>query len=195
MGGKVVLLTSDQPTARALARAARALAHAIVESGIYLSGVIVERTPQPKCWKNTIHDFLGEDSFLNLASLRWPGEARRLALAERKLQRKAEDRLSDFLGNNSHAFPDTKTVLTDNVNSEAAYQFLQGEAPDLVVAFATGILRKRTFKTGRLGTINVHTALLPDYRGFWPEFWQVYDKAYATTGITIHFIDEGLDTG
>ena len=29
----------------------------------------------------------------------------------------------------------------------------------------------------------------------WAEFWQIYDRAYGKTGITIHFIDEGVDTG
>ncbi|MET0213625.1 MAG: formyltransferase family protein, partial [Vicinamibacterales bacterium] len=98
-------------------------------------------------------------------------------------------------GGNSHKFPETQIVFTDDVNADVAYQFLQREVPDLVVTFATGLLRKRTFEIGRLGTLNAHTSLLPDYRGSWPEFWQVYDEAYAKTGITIHFIDEGVDTG
>jgi methionyl-tRNA formyltransferase len=118
-----------------------------------------------------------------------------LVLAERKLQRNAEQQLADFLDGNSHRFPKTQTVLTDDVNSDMAYQFLQREAPDLIVTFGTGLLRKRTFEIGRLGAINAHTSLLPDYKGSWPEFWQIYDKAYAKTGITIHFIDEGVDTG
>jgi Formyl transferase len=121
-------------------------------------------------------------------------EARQLALAERKLQRNAEQ-LTDFLGGNAYRFPKTQTLFTDDRNSDMARQFLQSEAPDLVVTFATGLLRKRTFEIGRLGTINAHASLLPDYRGCWPEFWQMYDKAYTKTGITIHFIDEGVDTG
>jgi folate-dependent phosphoribosylglycinamide formyltransferase PurN len=195
MSGKVILLTSDQPWARALARAARALAHGMVESGIFLKGIIVETAPQPKCWKQVLHDFLGEDLYLSLVSRRWPAETRQLLLAERKLQRNAEQQLADCLGGHSHRFPKTQTLFTDDLNSDRAYQFLESEAPDLVVTFATGLLRKRTFETGRLGAINAHTSVLPDYRGAWPEFWQIYDQAYAKTGITIHFIDEGVDTG
>jgi folate-dependent phosphoribosylglycinamide formyltransferase PurN len=192
---KVVLLTSDQPAALALARAARALAHTIVASGISLTGIIVETTPRPKGWKQTVHDFLGEDLFLRLASLRWSSDARQLGLAEHRLQRRADRILGDLLGEETRSFPDVRTLYTDSVNSDAGFEFLQNERPDLTVAFATGILKKRTFDAARLGTVNAHTSLLPDYRGFWPEFWQIYDRAYAKTGITIHFIDEGLDTG
>ena len=127
--------------------------------------------------------------------MRWSPDARQLGLAEHRLQRRAERILGGLLGQETRSFPDVRTIYTDDVNSDAAFEFLQNEHPDLMVAFATGILKKRTFDAARLGTINAHTSLLPDYRGFWPEFWQIYDKAYAKTGITIHFIDEGLDTG
>jgi hypothetical protein len=76
MSGKVILLTSDHPWARGLAHAARALAHAMVESGIFLNGVIVETAPQPKCWKQVLHDFMGEDLYLSLVSRKWPVETR-----------------------------------------------------------------------------------------------------------------------
>jgi formyl transferase-like protein len=46
-----------------------------------------------------------------------------------------------------------------------------------------------------LGGLNAHTSLLPDYRGAHPEFWQVLDSAYDKTGISLHFVDDGLDTG
>src|SRR4029079_3700021 len=61
--------------------------------------------------------------------------------------------------------------------------------------YGAGILRKRTMETARLGAVNAHTAVLPNYRGADAEFWQLYDRAHDQTGITIHFIDEGVDTG
>jgi methionyl-tRNA formyltransferase len=45
----------------------------------------------------------------------------------------------------------------------------------------------------RLGFLNIHPSLLPDYRGPSPLFWQLRDG--APTGVTIHYLDEGLDTG
>ncbi len=46
----------------------------------------------------------------------------------------------------------------------------------------------------RLGCLNVHPSLLPDNRGPVPLFWTFYE-GHETTGVTIHLIDEGMDSG
>ena len=45
-----------------------------------------------------------------------------------------------------------------------------------------------------LGWLNVHPSLLPAYRGPAPLFW-AFRNGENTTGVTIHFMDEELDTG
>jgi methionyl-tRNA formyltransferase len=45
----------------------------------------------------------------------------------------------------------------------------------------------------RYGFLNIHPSLLPDYRGPTPVFWQLRDGAPA--GVTVHYMDEGLDAG
>ncbi|MEW5987608.1 MAG: formyltransferase family protein [Chloroflexota bacterium] len=45
-----------------------------------------------------------------------------------------------------------------------------------------------------LGFLNVHPSLLPAYRGPAPLFW-AFRQGEITTGVTVHFMDEGLDTG
>lgn len=44
------------------------------------------------------------------------------------------------------------------------------------------------------GLLNVHPSLLPRYRGPDPLFWQLR-AGEESIGVTIHWIDEGLDTG
>jgi len=46
----------------------------------------------------------------------------------------------------------------------------------------------------RLGFLNMHPALLPAHRGPAPLFW-VFRGGEPTAGVTIHFMDAGLDTG
>jgi methionyl-tRNA formyltransferase len=41
--------------------------------------------------------------------------------------------------------------------------------------------------------INLHTSLLPWNRGFSPNFWSFWED--TPKGVTIHLIDEGIDTG
>jgi methionyl-tRNA formyltransferase len=45
-----------------------------------------------------------------------------------------------------------------------------------------------------LGCLNVHPSLLPRFRGPAPLFWALR-AGVAETGVTIHFMDEGFDTG
>jgi methionyl-tRNA formyltransferase len=46
----------------------------------------------------------------------------------------------------------------------------------------------------RLGCLNVHPALLPANRGPVPLFW-TFREGHTVTGVTIHFMEEQMDTG
>lgn len=66
---------------------------------------------------------------------------------------------------------------------------------DIAVVIAYGqILSKAVLDAPRLGCINVHTSLLPKYRGAAP-IQAAIREGDAETGVTIMFMDEGLDTG
>ncbi len=68
-------------------------------------------------------------------------------------------------------------------------------APDLIVTAAYGqILPKKILDIPPLGCINVHASLLPKYRGASPIQQAILDGE-TKTGITIMYMDEGMDTG
>lgn len=46
----------------------------------------------------------------------------------------------------------------------------------------------------RYGFLNVHPSLLPDFRGPAPLFW-TFREGVSETGVSVHVMDEGLDTG
>ncbi|MCL4539049.1 MAG: methionyl-tRNA formyltransferase [Bacteroidetes bacterium] len=71
---------------------------------------------------------------------------------------------------------------------------LRGIAPDLMVVVAFRILPKEVFTVPRLGTFNLHSSLLPKYRGAAPINWAVVNGE-TETGITAFFLDEKMDTG
>ena len=56
------------------------------------------------------------------------------------------------------------------------------------------IIRDDVLSTTRLGALNIHGALLPRYRGCNPTQWTIINQEYET-GVTLHEIDSGLDTG
>jgi len=67
--------------------------------------------------------------------------------------------------------------------------------PDLMVVAAYGqLLPQSLLDVPRLGCLNVHTSLLPAYRGAAPIQWALAD-GLAETGVTLMRMDAGLDTG
>ncbi len=67
--------------------------------------------------------------------------------------------------------------------------------PDLLCVVAYGkILPKELLEIPRLGAINVHGSLLPQYRGAAPIQWAVINGD-KKTGITTMYMNEGMDTG
>ena len=65
---------------------------------------------------------------------------------------------------------------------------------DLGLVVGTTILKPALYDTPRLGSINVHQARVPRYRGSSPLFWALYNGE-AETGITIHQVAERVDAG
>jgi methionyl-tRNA formyltransferase len=67
--------------------------------------------------------------------------------------------------------------------------------PDLIVVAAYGqILPQALLDVPRFGCLNVHTSLLPKYRGAAPIQWALLNDEQET-GVTIMKMDAGLDTG
>ena len=67
--------------------------------------------------------------------------------------------------------------------------------PDVICVVAYGkILPKEILDIPKYGCINVHGSLLPKYRGAAPIQWSVLNGD-KETGITIMYMDEGMDTG
>ena len=64
---------------------------------------------------------------------------------------------------------------------------------DLFVVVAFRMLPKIVWEMPKLGTFNLHAALLPQYRGAAPINWAVINGD-KTTGVTTFMIDDGMDT-
>ena len=81
------------------------------------------------------------------------------------------------------------------LKSGEALERLSALKPELIVVAAYGkILPKEILALPRLGCINVHSSLLPRYRGAAPINWAILNGE-TETGVTIMYMAEGLDTG
>lgn len=83
----------------------------------------------------------------------------------------------------------------ERIRREEGVAQLRALAPDLCVTAAFGqILSQEILDIPRLGTINVHSSLLPRHRGSAPVNWAII-MGEQTTGVTTMFTDAGMDTG
>lgn len=83
----------------------------------------------------------------------------------------------------------------ERARSETFLDELRRLAPDLIVVVAYGqILPPAILQLPKFGCLNVHTSLLPKYRGAAPIQWAILEDQQET-GVTIMKMDEGLDTG
>ncbi len=81
------------------------------------------------------------------------------------------------------------------LKDEAFAELLHRLAPELIVVVAFGkILPKSVLDFPKYGCINVHGSILPKYRGAAPMQRAIIDGE-KLTGVTIMYMDVGLDTG
>ena len=76
-----------------------------------------------------------------------------------------------------------------------ALELLRRLEPDLIVVAAYGkIFPREILELPRLGCVNIHSSLLPKYRGAAPINWAIL-TGEERTGVTLMYMAEGLDTG
>ena len=92
----------------------------------------------------------------------------------------------------AHQLP---VLQPDRARHEPFILELEALRPDLIVVAAYGqILPARILDLPRYGCINVHTSLLPKYRGAAPIQWAILNDE-SQTGVSIMKMDVGMDTG
>ena len=85
--------------------------------------------------------------------------------------------------------------LERGINTEASLETIRAHNPDLLISIQANVIFKRPLiDLAPKGCLNVHSALLPKYRGLMPTFW-VMKNDEKETGVSVFFIDEGIDSG
>lgn len=86
-------------------------------------------------------------------------------------------------------------IQPSSLKDESVYNKLKEIDPDLIVVVAYGkIIPKNIIDLPKLSIINVHSSILPKYRGASP-IHSALINGDDKTGVSIMFINEGLDTG
>jgi methionyl-tRNA formyltransferase len=85
--------------------------------------------------------------------------------------------------------------IKDSVNSVQSLSKIRQFKPDLLISIAANrIFKKQLINLAPKGCLNLHTALLPKYRGLMPSFWVLRNNE-KQTGVSVFFVTEGIDSG
>ena len=79
-------------------------------------------------------------------------------------------------------------------NSKAFRAHLESLEIDVIINQSQSIIKKQLLDIPKIGVLNRHNALLPKNRGRLTPFWVLY-KGEKETGVSIHFVEEGIDSG
>lgn len=87
-----------------------------------------------------------------------------------------------------------KVLQPTDLKDETFIEELKKMDVDIFCIVAFRILPKSVFTIPRYGSFNVHTSLLPKFRGAAPINWAII-KGEKKTGVTSFILDEDIDTG
>ena len=91
-----------------------------------------------------------------------------------------------------------RMVLHEMVTDVNAPEFLKGlreDAPDVLVSVSCPqIFKKPLMTVAPMGILNIHGAILPQYRGVMPSFWMMANRENQA-GVSIYFVNEEIDAG
>ncbi len=87
-----------------------------------------------------------------------------------------------------------ESVESEHIHAPRILEHVSGWNPDLGISIGAPVLKRPLFGIPASGTLNVHLGEVPAFRGAPPGFWELWNDANEV-GATIHWIDDGLDTG
>ena len=95
----------------------------------------------------------------------------------------------------SDPIPQHKIINISSVNSKESMDYLQDLNADVVIVNGTRIISNKVLKSTKAKFINTHVGITPFYRGVHGAYWALVAKDLENCGVTIHEVDQGIDTG
>ena len=96
----------------------------------------------------------------------------------------------------SKRFPsDIQIVSTANVNQDNIVQQLKEIAPAVIILFGVRKVSKNITQIPQKCILNIHRGIVPQYRGLDSNLWAIYFDDFSNIGVTVHLVQETLDTG
>lgn len=125
------------------------------------------------------------------------GQLAFLALVRPVLQWEGRDRIREI--KQEFSLDDSRitgsVIRIASVNSRQARDTIRALDPTVVVVNGTRIIDSETLAAIGGSVINTHAGITPLYRGVHGGYWALIERRPDLAGSTVHFVDEGVDTG
>lgn len=82
-----------------------------------------------------------------------------------------------------------------SVNSDACHEALMAARPKVVIVNGTRIIKGSILRATDAVFLNIHQGITPQYRGSHGSYWALFNNDPENSGVTVHVVDEGIDTG
>ncbi len=88
-----------------------------------------------------------------------------------------------------------ETFKPESINDPKIIDRVNNLAPDLIVVCGTRLIQKKIIERLSPPLFNMHVGITPKYRGVHGGYWALVNKDEENFGVTMHYIDPGIDTG
>jgi methionyl-tRNA formyltransferase len=112
-----------------------------------------------------------------------------------RFQKKSIEELTAELKLDGRLISDQLITRVDSINDDSVISLLRTLDPDVILVNGTRIISSEVLDALECPIINVHVGITPRYRGVHGGYWAVANNDIENCGVTIHLIDEGVDTG
>jgi methionyl-tRNA formyltransferase len=179
---RIVIITQDEP-------------FYLAESLKYLIEIMPRHSQIVGCVVNDVSPFGKKENFIQKAKKTYDIFGLRFFMHYSSKYIKSKFQSSKKISNILNDFCIDKIVLNKHINHPESVQSIKKYDPDLLISIlGNQIFKDPIIRLAPKGCLNLHTALLPKYRGLMPTFWVMKnDEEY--TGVSVFFVDKGIDSG
>jgi len=179
---KIVIITQDEP-------------FYLADNIRYLLEIMPKHSQIVGCVVSDVSPFGKKENFIQKAKKTYDIFGLRFFMHYSLKFIKSKFQSSKQISNILDDFYIDKIVLNKHINHSESVQSIKKYGPDLLISIlGNQIFKEPVINLAPKGCLNLHTALLPKYRGLIPTFWVMKnDEEY--TGVSVFFVDEGIDSG
>lgn len=178
---KIVIITQDEP-------------FYLTQNLNYLINILPKHSEIVGCVVNEVSPFGKKESFLKKAQKTY-----KVFGLNFFLHYSIKYVISKFNNNNVRKYLKDNSIpeiiLSKHINHAESVQRIKEYQPDLLISvLGNQIFKEPIISLAPKGCLNLHTALLPKYRGLMPSFW-VLKNQEEFTGVSVFYVDKGIDSG